>query len=147
MVSLWVKGIFTVFEIISGIATFFITKQVLINTATRITQREIAEDPYDIVANFFLHSVQSISAGTQEFVAIYLLVHGLIKLWLIIGLLRRKLWYYPVAMAVFGIFIIYQIYWYVHAYSVWLLFITVIDIIVISLTWHEYRYLKNTRNN
>ncbi|MHB8885982.1 MAG: DUF2127 domain-containing protein [Methylovirgula sp.] len=63
------------------------------------------------------------------------------KLWLIIGLLRKKLWYYPVAIVVFGLFIAYQLYRYAFSHSVWLLLITVLDVVVIGLTWHEYRFL------
>ena len=69
--------------------------------------------------------------------------HGVIKLWLIIGLLRRKLWYYPLAIAVFGLFIVYQLYRYSFTNSVWLLVLSAVDAAVIALTWHEYRYLRS----
>ena len=74
--------------------------------------------------------------------AIYLFGHGVIKLWIIIGLLRKKLWYYPVAMIVFGLFIVYQLYRYTFTHSFLLLLITALDFIVIGLTWHEYRHLR-----
>ena len=76
------------------------------------------------------------------FAAVYLLGHGVIKLWLIIGLLREKLWYYPTALVVFGLFIVYQLYRYSFTHSIWLLLITIVDLVVIGLTWHEYRYLR-----
>jgi uncharacterized membrane protein len=79
--------------------------------------------------------------GTQVFVALYLLSHGSIKLWLIIALLREKLWYYPTAIVIFGLFIVYQLYRFSFTHSVWLLLVTAVDIIVIALTWHEYKYL------
>ena len=59
-----------------------------------------------MVANFLLHSVQNLSIGTQDFAAIYLLGHGVIKLWLIVGLPRKKLWYYPASTVVFGLFVV-----------------------------------------
>ena len=65
--------------------------------------------------------------------------HGVVKLWLIIGLLRQKLWYYPLAAAVFGLFIVYQ---YSFTNSLWLLVLSAVDVAVIALTWHEYRYLE-----
>jgi uncharacterized membrane protein len=71
------------------------------------------------------------------------LSHGVVKLWLIIGLLRQKLWYYPLAAAVFGLFIVYQLYRYSFTNSLWLLVLSAVDVAVIALTWHEYRYLRS----
>ena len=74
--------------------------------------------------------------------AAYLFSHGGIKLWLIVGLLREKLWYYPVAIAVFDLFAGYQLYRFAFSHSVWWLLITAVDGIVIGLTCYEYRYLR-----
>lgn len=129
-------------KIIGGIVAFFVTKAFLLKTVSVLTQQELAEDPRDVVANYLLHSAQHMAISTQYFMALYLLGHGTIKLWLIIGLLREKLWYYPTAIIVFGLFIIYQLYRYSFTHSVWLLLITVVDVIVIALAWHEYKYLR-----
>jgi uncharacterized membrane protein len=142
-VSLWLKGVFALSEVIAGVAAYFISQQFLLAIVLWVTKEEFAEDPHDIIANSLLHAVQNFSVTTQKFVALYLLGHGVIKLWLIIGLLRRRLWYYPVAMIVFALFIAYQLYRYTFSHSVWLLLITVLDIIVIALTWHEYRFMRS----
>jgi uncharacterized membrane protein len=141
-VSLWLKGLFALSEIGGGIAAYFVSQQFLLNVVLWVTRDEFAEDPRDLIANYLLHSVQHLSLGTQHFAALYLLGHGVIKLWLIIGLLREKLWYYPVAMVVFGLFIVYQLYRFSFTHSFWLLFVTAVDVVVIALTWHEYRYLR-----
>ncbi|MDE1925063.1 MAG: DUF2127 domain-containing protein [Patescibacteria group bacterium] len=143
-ISLWLKGVFALSEIVAGVAAYFVSQQFLLGVVQWVTADEFAEDPHDAIANFLLHSVQNLSIGAQNFAAIYLLGHGIIKLWLIVGLLRKKLWYYPVAMVVFGLFIAYQLYRYTFTHSPLLLFITVLDLIVIGLTWHEYRYLRRT---
>lgn len=141
-ISLFLKGLFALGQIIGGILAFFVTKEFLLKTASVLTQEELAEDPRDLIANFLLHSAQSLSISTQRFMALYLLIHGSIKLWLIMGLLREKLWYYPVAIVVFGLFIVYQLYRFSFTHSSWLLFVTAVDVIVIVLTWHEYKYLR-----
>lgn len=140
--SLWFKGIFAVSEIISGIVAFFVTKQFLLQLTNWVTKDEFAEDPRDFIANYLLHSVQYLSISAQHFAALYLLGHGIIKLWLIAGLFRKKLWYYPTAMLVFGLFIPYQLYRYSFTHSAWLLLITLLDMVVIWLTWHEYKIMK-----
>ena len=143
--SLFLKGAFAFFEIVGGILAYFVPKLFVLKLAEILTQGELIEDPRDLVANYFLHAVEHLSASTQHFAAIYLVSHGAIKLWLIIGLLRERLWYYPTALIVFGLFIGYQLYRFSFTHSPFLLFITAVDIVVIVLTWHEYRYLKRHR--
>jgi len=115
----------------------------LLRAASILTQEELLEDPRDLVANFLLHSAQNLSVSTQRFMALYLLAHGSVKLWLIVGLLREKLWYYPTAIVVFSLFIFYQLYRFTFTHSMWLVLITAIDVVVITLTWHEYKYLRS----
>ena len=140
-ISLIFKGIFALFEIAGGILAYFISQQFLLRLVSLITRAELSEEPKDFIANYLVHSAQLFSINVRYFTAFYLLVHGIIKLWLIIGLFRKKLWYYPTAIIIFGLFIVYQIYLFVLTHSTWLLTITILDIIVIWLTWHEYRYM------
>ena len=142
-VSLLLKGAFALFEIIGGICTYVIPQAFIRGIIATLTQRELAEDPRDFVANYLLHAAQHLSVGAQHFAALYLLSHGAIKLWLIVGLLRERLWYYPTALAIFGIFIVYQVYSFSFTHSAFLLLITAIDVVVIALTWHEYGYLRS----
>jgi uncharacterized membrane protein len=140
-IGLWLKGVFAFSEVVGGIAAYFVTQQFLIGVVEWVTKNEFVEDPHDIVANYLLHSAQTLSLGAQDFTAAYLLSHGVVKLWLIIGLLRERLWYYPTAMVVFGLFIVYQLYRFSFTHSGFLLFITALDVVIVALTWHEYRYL------
>jgi uncharacterized membrane protein len=141
--SLFLKGAFAVAEIVTGIGVYFVTQQFVFKLVERITRAELLEDPRDFVANYLFASAQHLSVSTRKFAAFYLLAHGVIKLWLIIGLLRAKPSYYPVAMAVFGMFIVYQVYRFSATTSLWLIVITAVDILVIGLTWHEYRYMRH----
>lgn len=142
LVSLWLKGGFAFSEILAGVATYAVSKQLLLGFVLWVTKDEFVEDPHDLVANFLLRSVEHLSVSAQDFAAIYLLAHGVVKLWLIVGLLRDRLGYYPTALVVFALFIAYQLYRYAFTFSIWLLAVTALDVIVIVLTWHEWRYLK-----
>ena len=141
-VSLFLKGAFAIFEIAGGILAYVVPQQFVLNVVAVLTQGELAEDPRDVVANYLLHTAQNVSLSTRHFAAAYLLSHGAVKLWLILGLLREKLWYYPTAMVIFGLFIVYQLYRFSFTHSVFLLLITVLDLVVIALTWHENMYLR-----
>lgn len=81
-------------------------------------------------------------ANAVFLLASYLLTHGIVKIVLVAGLLRNRLWAYPAAIAVFTLFGLYQIYYLLQAYSVWLLALTLLDAAVILLTWHEWEYRK-----
>lgn len=143
-VTLWLKGVFALGEILAGLAAYFVPQEFLVDLVWWVTKDEFAEDPHDLVANFLLHGVEKLSVGAKTFAATYLLAHGVVKLWLIVGLLRQRLWYYPVSLMVFAAFIVYQLYRYSFTHSIWLLFITAIDLVVIVLTWHEYRFLQRS---
>jgi len=56
------------------------------------------------------------------------------------------LWAYPVAIGVFATFSVYQMYRYVIQPSGWLIALTVLDVIVILLTWAEWHRLTNERS-
>ena len=141
-ISLIFKAALSALEIVGGVLAFFVSQASVLSIVTMITQDEIAEDPQDLIAGYLLKSVNHLSMGSQHFVALYLLIHGLIKGYLIVGLLREHLWYYPAAMIAFTVFVAYQLYRYQFTHSPWLLMITVVDVLVILLTWHEFQYLR-----
>ncbi len=143
-ISLAIKGVFAVMEVLSGVAVYFVTQRFVLNLVGAITQHELARDRRDVIANYLLHAAQSFSVSTQHFTAIYLLSHGIIKVWLIVGLLRKRLWYYPAAILIFGLFIVYQLYRFSFTHSVLLLLITALDLLVIILTWQESNYLRRS---
>lgn len=141
-ISLLLKGAFALAEIVGGIVAYFVTRQFLLDLVNVVTQEELIEDPRDFIANHLLVGAQNLSIGGRHFAAFYLISHGVIKLWLIIGLLRKRLWYYPTAIVVFGLFIVYQLYRFSFTHSVWLLLITALDVVVMGLAWYEYKYLR-----
>ena len=141
-IALAFKGLFSLLEILSGIFAYFVTQQFLLKVVLALTQEELTEDPRDFVAHYLLKAAQNFSISTQHFTSYYLLSHGIIKMLLVAGLWREKLWSYPLAMLAFALFIFYQLFRFSFTHSIWLLALTLLDFVVIWLTWHEYRYLK-----
>lgn len=146
-ISLTLKGAFALAEIAASIFAYVVTKQFLLDLVRAITCMELSEDPHDFVANYLVHAAQSLSVSSQNFTAFYLLSHGVIKLFLIIGLWQKKPGYYPAAIAVFSLFILYQAYRFSFTHSLSLLLITVLDAVVIGLTWFEYQHLRHLLPN
>lgn len=65
-----------------------------------------------------------------------------VKLLLVIGLLRNKLWSYPVSLVVLGLFITYQLYRFSYTHGAGLIVLTVFDIVIMGLIWHEYGLVR-----
>ena len=128
--SVILKGLHAIIEIIGGFLALLVTQNFIIQTVLKITQDELNGDSKDFLANYLLKSAEHFSLSSQHFVAFYLLSHGIIKGILVIALLKKKLWAYPVSIFVFGVFMVYQIIRYTHTRSIWLI-------------WHEYKIQKN----
>jgi uncharacterized membrane protein len=141
-ISVLLKGVHALIECIGGLALAFISTSVITNLVNGLTQEELVEDPKDFVATHLLSLAQNFTVSTQRFYAVYLLSHGLIKLLLVIGLLRNKLWAYPVSLFTLGLFIVYQLYRFSYTHGLGLIVLTVFDVVVMGLIWHEYRLVR-----
>jgi uncharacterized membrane protein len=143
-ISVITKGIDGVLESISGVLLFFISTEQMRNITRILTLHELSEDPHDIIANYLLTSSQHLTDSAKTFSAVYLLWHGVVKVGLVAALLLRKRWAYPSAILAFSIFLAYQLYRYSHTYSSELLVLSAIDVLLIILTWLEYRRLRTS---
>ncbi len=82
------------------------------------------------------------------FAAAYLVLHGGVKIILVIALWANKLWAYPLAIFAFTAFVFYQVLRFTHTHSLGLFLLTIGDIAIIWLTWMEYLEQKRlTRRN
>ncbi len=127
-ITLIFKGIFALLEILGGILAYFITQQFLLKIVLAVTQEELTEDPRDSVARYLLQSAQDFSISSQHFISFYLPSHGVIKIFLIAGLLRDKFSFCPLAIIVFVLFIPYQLFRFSVTHSIWLFALTLVDI-------------------
>ncbi len=141
-ISVLLKGAHALIECSGGLVLAFVSTSAIANLVNALTQEELTEDPNDFVASHLLSLAQNFTVGSQHFYAFYLLSHGVIKVFLVIGLLKNKLWAYPASLFVFGLFIVYQLYRYSYTHGIGLIVLTVFDVIVMGLIWHEYRLVR-----
>jgi uncharacterized membrane protein len=142
-ISIIAKGVDGVLETIGGILLFFISPKQIHSIIQRITQHELSKDHRDIIANYLLNTTTHLTKGVTTFAAMYLLWHGIVKIGLVAALMLKLRWAYPAAIAAFTIFLGYQLYRYSHTHSPELLVLSVLDVLVIILTWLEYKRLHN----
>jgi uncharacterized membrane protein len=141
-ISVLLKGAHAVIECVGGLALALISTSTIVDLVNALTAEELIDDPNDVVATYLRHLAHEFSVSSKNFYSFYLLSHGIVKLGLVVGLLRSQLWSYPASLIVLGVFISYQVYRYVYFPSVGLIFLTVLDLVVIGLVWHEYRLVS-----
>lgn len=141
-VGLLIKGIDGLLEILGGFLLTYLNPERMGALVKALTRRELSEDPRDAVANAILRLSHSFSLSTQSFGILYLMSHGVIKCVLVFLLWKRKLWAYPLTILSLLLFIAYQVYRYAIRPSAFLLLLTVFDIVMIALTFAEYRRIK-----
>lgn len=132
------KGLNGVAEIIGGLALLFASPARLQHLAAILTQGELSEDPHDVIATHLLHTTNGLTGDAVLFGAVYLLIHGLVKIVLVVALLRNKLWAYPWMIGVLVVFIGYQLYRISLHATVGLIALTVFDLAIVALTVREY---------
>jgi uncharacterized membrane protein len=142
-IGILLKGIDGILEIIGGILLKSFSPARLDKLIVLLTQHELSEDPKDFIANHLIKWGSTLSISTQNFGALYLISHGAIKLIFVILLWKRKIWAYPLTIVFLIIFIIYQIYRYTISHSIFLIVLTIFDIIMILLTFLEYKRIRN----
>ena len=144
-VSLILKGLDGVLELIGGVLLLLVSPAQLGSVARFLTQHELSEDPHDLIANILVHYAGTLTVSASLFGAVYLLLHGLVKIVLVWAVLKDKLWAYPWMVAFLLVFIAYQCYQLVIGFTIGMALLTAFDIFIVFLTIHEYRAHK-TRN-
>jgi uncharacterized membrane protein len=144
-VSLILKGLDGVLELVGGVLLFFVTPSQINSLARLLTQREIDEDPHDFLDTHLRELTSHLSVSTSVFGAVYLLLHGLIKIVLVWAVLRGYLRAYPWMIAFLIAFILFQGYEMITHFSIGLALLTAFDMFIVWITWREYGIKKKLR--
>ncbi|MEZ4103917.1 MAG: DUF2127 domain-containing protein [Candidatus Paceibacterota bacterium] len=145
IVSIAFKGLNGIAEIIGGLVAFFVTQDTVLRIVNFLVKQELVEDPGDIISQFLIHTASTYTSTAQTFVALYLLSHGVLKVFLVHNLFKGKMWAYPVAMVVFALFGISQTIAILHKFNLGLLILTIFDLVIILLTYLEYRQVRQKK--
>ena len=136
-ISILLKGLNAALEVALGTVLLFTARHSSLLIA--LVQNELIDDPNDFFARHAQALVPYLDPHVQLFGALYLLSHGIVKGVLVWGLLKNRMWSYPAALGVFSLFVIYQVFKWLQHHSLPLLLLTVFDLVVMWLIWHEYR--------
>jgi uncharacterized membrane protein len=142
-----VKGIDSVAEITLGILFFALSSGTVNKVISFIFGDELTEQPRDLIWQILLHNFNGLSASSQFFWAIIFVAHGIAKIILLVGLIKKRLWIYLFSVVVFSSFVIYQAYHIIFSSpSIVLGLLTVIDAAFTVLIVFEYRYQRSMKD-
>ncbi|MCU1584997.1 MAG: hypothetical protein JWM49_1553 [Microbacteriaceae bacterium] len=138
-ISLVLKGLDGLLELVGGILLLLVSPSQIGAIGRFLTQHELSEDPKDFVATHLVNLTSGLTVSASLFGAIYLLLHGAVKVVLVWAVLKDRLWAYPWMIGFLIVFIGYQIYQMAVTFSVGLLVLTAFDVFIVWLTLLEYR--------
>jgi uncharacterized membrane protein len=141
-ITLLLKGIHAGVELFGGALLYLVSANSIASVGNFFLNGELLEDPHDAIANYFLSVTQGMGGSAKTFAALYLVSHGIVNGLVVLGLWKEKMWAYPISFAVIGAFVTYQLYLLTFGYSLWLVVLTVLDVAILLLAWHEYTVLK-----
>jgi len=142
-----IKSFTGITETLSGLVLLFINPVILNAILNRLSRGEQLEDPKDFFLVYAQQYISHLTSGTQIFAGLYILSHGIINLFLVLGLIKEKTWAYLVGIGILFSFMMYQLFRIALHHSLFMEVITVFDVFFIVLIWHEYNYLTKKLAN
>jgi uncharacterized membrane protein len=144
-VGISLKGVGALFEIASGLLLWFVKPSQMNEIVRRLGENLLADAPHHPFAVHVLNASHRFADNGTEFASMYLLAHGVVKLVLVICLMLNKIWAYPLTIAVFTAFMVYQVHRFTHTHSWALIWLTAFDAVIVYLTWQEYQEQRAAR--
>jgi uncharacterized membrane protein len=139
LIGIGLKAIDGAAELLLGVPLLFLRPAQLTEFAHSVTAGELREDPHDLIAHLVLHGAAALSTETALFTAAYLIIHGAVKVLIVIALMRNARRVYPWAILALVAFLIWQVVELVIHPSIGVACFSVFDVVVIALTWREWR--------
>lgn len=146
-IGLAAKGLNGLFECIGAYFLFILKQEWIDKFMTSVVIPELRQDPSDKIMNYFYNLGHTLSIDSQRSVAVYMMLHGAIKLIFICLLFKKVLWAFPASVAVFGLLLMYEIYKFIHLHSFLLLVLIAIDIAFVGVIILEYWNIKKCGKN
>jgi uncharacterized membrane protein len=146
LVGIGLKGLDAIGELVVGIPLAFLSHAQLDSLARSVTAEELGEDPHDLVANLLLRSTAHAGHGTLLFVALYLIVHGVVKLAIIAAIIWGAERIYPWAIGALVVFTVFQAVELVLHPTIGVALLTLLDLVIVVLTWREWRQHRSLRD-
>ncbi|HUY62433.1 MAG TPA: DUF2127 domain-containing protein [Candidatus Paceibacterota bacterium] len=138
-IALVLKAIDGVLEVLGGLLALAVSPALVVRLIDFATAGELAQDPNDLVANALVGLAHAFSVSNHVLIAAYLVLHGLIKALLVIGIFAKKRLAYPLFMGALLVFGTYEVYRGTVQDEFLLQALAAFDFALLVLTAYEYR--------
>ncbi|MBF4591739.1 MULTISPECIES: DUF2127 domain-containing protein [unclassified Curtobacterium] len=146
LIGIGLKAVDGVVELALGVPLVLLRPAEISAIAHDATAGELQQDPHDLVANLILHGAATLSAEAAITTAVFLLLHGIVKVGIVAALLRGTRRLYPLAIAALTGFLLWQGVDMVLHPSFGIAALMLFDVFVIVLTWREWRHHRTLRD-
>jgi len=138
LVAILIKGFDGAVEALAGLVIAVTGPERLYDWVIRLTAPELTGH------HPALHAIRSgatrLVESSHQFVIFYLLVHGLLKLGIVMALLRGgNRWVFPLASLILTGFVVYMSWRLTIRWSDWLLGFALFDFLTLALVLNEWR--------
>lgn len=141
-IGIIIKGIDGLLEVVGGLLVLTISPHTITGITQFLTQDALEDNPHNFIAVHIARAGHHLAAGHNLFAAAFLLTHGLVKVVLVACLLLNKLWAYPWALGVLGLFLVYQIYLLITQPGPGIALLSALDAVIIWLIWREWQQVR-----
>ena len=140
--ALLIKGVDGAVELAGAVVLLSVPGAELHALVNAIVSRDLLGPPDGSLARHFEAGTAEFLSGSRAFAVLYLGLHGLVKLGLVAALLRRWVPAYPLAVAVLGVFVGYELYRATQTGSLLLPVLAALDVAIIVVIIREYRLVR-----
>lgn len=140
--GIWIKLFDGILEFAAGVLFLTLSPQTLNHSVIILTQNALDEDPDNLIANALRRAASHLSFEAELIASLYLAGNGVVKVFLAVGILRGKIWCYPVAIVVMTIFVCLQVARLIYKFSIPMLIATFVNVAIILLILREYRHVR-----
>lgn len=136
LLAVILKGLDGLLEIVLGLLLMFTDE--FSDVVYFLTRDALIDDP----DNYFATHLRAFANMSHEafFIGgLYLVGHGAVKAFISGTLWRNYAWAYPAAMALLGLFILYELIHVVQTYSIPFMILALFDATMLWLVWYEYK--------
>ncbi len=137
--ALIIKAIDGALEVLAALLVLYVPPAFVIRLAEFATGGELSQDPGDFIATSIRNAAQAFAVHTHYLLALYLALHGIVKVLLVIGIFAKKRIAYPLFMAALAIFGAYEAYRGFVLNELLLQALAIFDLALLVLTSYEYR--------
>jgi uncharacterized membrane protein len=141
--SLFIKGLDGLLQLIGGIAVLVAEPGTLGRTYRYFSRFLVGHRAHNPEADFIREAATSFHISVPILVSIYLLANAAIKLLLVYGLFKERLWVFPAAFVGFGILFSLEAYRISVHFHWGILILMCISIFVITMVALEYKKVRS----